>query len=104
MLLKGVFGYSVTWGQEVKPSGGKCFKSISQGKTELSRHSTCADPESCQRGSNFENVFFSLIRGGRIKIPLLVGHQWPASETPFKWRFTGGADDGPTLNAGLVAL
>ena len=26
-------------------------------------------------------------------------HNRPASKTPFKWR----ADDGPTLNAGLVA-
>ena len=35
-----------------------------------------------------------------IHIPLLTGHYWPASETPFfafRWR----VDDGPTLNAGL---
>ena len=25
-----------------------------------------------------------------IQIPLLAGHQRPASETPFKWRFAGG--------------
>ena len=24
-----------------------------------------------------------------IQIPLLAGHQRPASETPFKWRFAG---------------
>ena len=36
------------------------------------------------------------MRGERIKIPLKAGHQWPASE----WR----TDDGPTLNARLVAL
>ena len=47
--------------------------------------------------------FFSLMRGGRIQIPLLAGHQWPASKTPFKWR-RWRADDSPTLNAGLVAL
>ena len=40
------------------------------------------------------------MKGRRIKIPLLAGHHRPASETPLKWR----ADDGPTLNAGLVAL
>ena len=42
------------------------------------------------------------MRGDRIQIPLLAGHQWPASETSiaFRWR----ADDGPTLNDGLVAL
>ena len=28
--------------------------------------------------------------GYRIQIPLLAGHQRPASETPFKWRFAGG--------------
>ena len=34
--------------------------------------------------------FFSwLIRGGRIKVPLLAGHHWTASERPFKWRFAG---------------
>ena len=65
----------------------------------------CADPESFVRGGpTLTPFFFSLMRGGRIQIPLLVGHQWPASETPYKWRFTGGADDDPTLNARLVAL
>ena len=28
-----------------------------------------------------------------------VGHHWQASELPFNW-----ADNGPTLNAGLVAM
>ena len=44
---------------------------------------------------------FSLMRGGRIKIPQLVGHHFPFSETPFKMVFRWRADDGPTLNAGL---
>ena len=48
--------------------------------------------------------FFLLMSGGRIKIPLLAGHYRLASETPLKWRFLWRADDGPTLNAGLVAL
>ena len=41
----------------------------------------------CQKGSNFDNVFL----GGRGEEPkpLSVGHHWPASETPFKWRFAG---------------
>ena len=48
--------------------------------------------KSFQRGSKFDNVFFLLLHGegGRIQIPLLAGHQWPASDTPFKWRFAGG--------------
>ena len=58
----------------------------------------------CHKGSNLDNVFFvvffSLMRRGRIQIPLLVGHQWPASETPFKWRFAGGPMMAQTLNAG----
>ena len=46
----------------------------------------------CLRGSNFDVVFcvlffvfvfFSLMRGGRIQIPLLAGHQRPPSEMPF---------------------
>ena len=37
-----------------------------------------------------------------IEIPLKAGHRRRASETPmsFRWR----ADDGPRLNAGLLAL
>ena len=64
---------------------------------------SCADPESFVRGGPTLTTFlFSLMRGDIIQIPLLAGHQWPASETPmaFRWR----ADDGPTLNDGLVAL
>ena len=34
--------------------------------------------------------FFSDNEGGRIYIPLKVGHHRLASETPFKWRFAGG--------------
>ena len=47
-----------------------------------------------QRGSNFDKVFV-LVDEGR--------EDQPASETPFK-AFHWYADDGPTLNAGLVAL
>ena len=67
---------------------------------------SCADPESFVRGQRFFfRFFFSLMRGGRTQIPLLAGHQRPVSETPFKWRFADWrADDGPTMNAGLVAL
>ena len=39
-----------------------------------------------------------------IQLPFKMGHHWPASETPFKWRFAGGPLMAPTLNAGLVAL
>ena len=42
-----------------------------------------------QRGSNLD-ILCSLMRRGRNRIPLLAGHQRPASETPFKWRFAGG--------------
>ena len=44
----------------------------------------------CQRGSNFDVflLLFSLMSGGRIKVPLLADHQ-PVSKTPFKWRFAG---------------
>ena len=69
---------------------------------------SCAGPERFIRGgSNLLTFFFSfcilLMSGGRIKIPLLAGLVGPpakAIEMAFPWR----ADDGPTLNAGLVAL
>ena len=37
----------------------------------------------------FDNVFLVDEGGGGIKIPLLAGNHRPASETPFKWRFSG---------------
>ena len=48
----------------------------------------------CQRGSNFDKVFFFFHfqfdkKGGRIQIPLLAGHPRPVSETHFKCRFAG---------------
>ena len=39
-----------------------------------------------------------------VQIPLLAGHQWPANEKAIKMAFCWRAYDGPTLNAGLVAL
>ena len=51
----------------------------------------------CQSGSN-SDVFFLFMRGERIKIPLKMGHHRPAIEMAFRWR----ADDGSTLNAGLI--
>ena len=46
----------------------------------------------CQRGTTlttFFFIFFSLMRGGGIKIPLLVGQHRLTSETPFKLRSAG---------------
>ena len=49
---------------------------------------SCADQESFVRGGpTLTTLFFSLMRGGRIKIPLLAGHHRPVSETPSKWLF-----------------
>ena len=47
---------------------------------------SCADAENFVRGGSTFTVLF-MMRGGRIKIPLIAGHHRPASETPFKWRF-----------------
>ena len=59
---------------------------------QLNKHARIQ--EVLSEGFNFDGFFslfvFSLMRGGRIQIPLLTAHQWPASETPFKWRFAGG--------------
>ena len=63
---------------------------------------SCADPESfCQRESNFDNVFFLVDKRrdgpNTTKSGSSSAHQRNAI---FRWR----ADDGPTLNSGLVAL
>ena len=41
-----------------------------------------------REGSNFDN-FFLIGDGREDPTPLYAGHHWPASETPFKWRFAG---------------
>ena len=43
----------------------------------------------CHRGSNSDK-FFLVVEGRRIQIPLVGGHHWPASETPFQWCFSDG--------------
>ena len=62
-------------------------------------YTSCADPESFVRGGPtltvfffvfFSCFFFWLMIRGRTQIPLLAGHQRPASETQFKWGFAGG--------------
>ena len=64
-----------------------------------------------QRGSNFDNVFFSvvvvvfLVDKGRKNPDTTISRpstarQRNAIEMAFRWR----ADDGQTLNAGLVSL
>ena len=35
------------------------------------------------------HAFFSLMRGGRIHIPLSAGYYRPAGKTSFKWRLAG---------------
>ena len=61
----------------------------------------------CRRGSKFDNIFFLFFAVGEgIEDPDTAIY-WPSSarqQTPFKRCFAGWADDGPTLNAGLVAL
>ena len=63
----------------------------------------------CQRGSNFDNVFLffflHVIDEGREDPNTTISgpssaRQRNAIKMAFHWR----ADDGPTLNAGLVAL
>ena len=56
---------------------------------------SCMDPDA----SNCDTFFFKLTRGEKIQIPLKAGHYRPSKMT-FLWR----ADDGPTLNAGLVTF
>ena len=48
--------------------------------------------------------FISLMRGGRIQLPLKAGHHQPAQRNAIQIAFRWWADDDPVLNAGLVAL
>ena len=41
-------------------------------------------------GSNSDKVVFVRFRGARLQRPPKVDNYRPASETPLKWRFTGG--------------
>ena len=68
-------------------SGSPCFEP--QWRYCVLLFSKSGSKKFCQRGSNFDNVFFCLMRVGRIQMPLLAGHQRHTSETPFKWRFAG---------------
>ena len=57
----------------------------------------CADLESLSEGSNYVTTsFLSFLVDERrgIQIPIQAGHDRPASETPFKWRF----DDVPMMS------
>ena len=84
-------------------SGYSKEASKSDGSFELNWR-TCAEPESLSEGVQHWQSFFRFFlveEIERIEMPLKVGNQWPASQTPFhRWH----ADNGPPLNAGLVAL
>ena len=71
------------------------------------------DPGSFVEGGQTLTTFFFLLflvdEGREVPYTTIAGHHLTASETPttaserplvFRWR----ADDGPTLNAGLVGL
>ena len=47
------------------------------------KYMTCADPDSYVRGGPTLTSFFSSRGEWGTKKRLLVGHHWPASETPF---------------------
>ena len=58
----------------------------------------CVDPESfVRRGPTLTCLFFKLMSGERIKIALIIG---PPAKHHWRWC----ADDGPTLNAGFIAM
>ena len=66
---------------------------------------SCADPEVGDRGSGppekHKNKGFLSNAGPdplkSTKQLSMLGHHRPASETPFKWRFADGPDNGPLL-------
>ena len=54
-----------------------------------------SEPTFCRHRCN--GVSMLVLRGSSIICPfpskyLKVGHYWPASETPYEWRFAGGSE------------
>ena len=61
----------------------------------------------CQRGSKFDNIFFFFFFKLMRDIGSKYHYKWAIIRPPAKCYLNGfrwQADDGPTLNAGLVAL
>ena len=77
------------------------LKKSNQSKNETSATSRCCmaimrgSRKFCQRGSNFDNVVLFCVDEGREDPSTTISY----TTMTFRWR----ADDGPTLNAGLVA-
>ena len=65
---------------------------------------SCADPESYVRGGQTSTKFFFYFEGGRIQNTTISGPSSARQGNVIKMTFCWRADDGPTLNAGLVAL
>ena len=65
----------------------------------------CGSRKFCQRGSKFDNFFFFLVDEG-IEDPnaAINGSSSARQGNAIEMAFCLRADDGPTLNAGLVAL
>ena len=74
--------------------GSHYRKSLKRKRLTFKRFTHARIHKVLSEGSNFNFSFlFSFLffmRVGRIQIPLLAGHQRPARETPFKWRYAGG--------------
>ena len=60
------------------------------GRVKVNNRDMHGSRKFCQRGSNSDNVFFQLMRGEPIRIPLKAGHHWLSSEMPLKWHFACG--------------
>ena len=71
----------------------------------------CADPEKLSEGSNFgkfDNVFFFVFfhvdKEREDPKTTMIGPPSARQRNAIKMAFCWRADDGPTLNAGLIAL
>ena len=77
-----------------------CFLSHAQ-MFKLTKHSFLNSNRIWSGSELWQRFFFIFFKGERIQRSLKAGHHWPNQRNAiFHWR----ADDGPTLNAGLVVL
>ena len=74
-------------------------------KTILHFESKSGSRKFCQRGSNFDVVFFFIVdEGWEDPNTTISGPSSACQRNAISMAFRWHADDGPTLNAGLVAL
>ena len=68
------------------------------------KHPSCADPENFVKGGPNLITFFLVVKGSEDTNTAINGPSSARQRNAIKMAFRWRADNGPTVNAGLVAL